>query len=627
MIPIPPYIPSWSPVPVVTPFTYRDGVTMLKKVDGIIRYLNRTIVPYINETNQELADKVEADINNMINVVNTAIASLEAETDTKLADMQTTVNNAIDYVNTSIANLTTYVDEQVQLIIQDGVQVQDPVMKGIMQNPASQTRIVTDALYQKSANLDNDVANNLANSASVTNAGVKNIVNLSKRGVSVREYGAKGDNATNDTTAITNAINAMSGIGGGSVYFPPGTYLTDAISLPANVTLYGDRIATLKARSAMPIFISINGVKAAISGIKIDGDNKVSSYLIDIATNSSDVLISNSELCNITGTGTIALVRARAGCDRLNIIGSYIHDCNASLIGRGILIGATTGGIVGVKIDDCFIEKVYPVADADGICVQDFPARIDVTISNTTFRNIAKRAIKAQSPGIKINTCDIDLGTTVTPAWCGIAIYASDVTVRGCMIRGVYAVDFIDIGAAGQALRNIHVIDNSVVGDPTTRQSSCDGIRAQADSITDATFNNNIYAIRNGYQFENIVKNVSISGIIDDAIQSAVIINDHNNGTPPSNIIVPWMVFNNVTNYGFHTNGGAAPTNIVIGAVSGIANFGKFGGNMAAGARTAFFEKNPIAKPTVTGSIGTDATFNSLVLQLVSLGLINDGRV
>lgn len=42
----------------------------------------------------------------------------------------------------------------------------------------------------------------------------------------VRDYGAIGDGATNDTSAVSSAISAMNSAGGGILYFPKGKYLT-----------------------------------------------------------------------------------------------------------------------------------------------------------------------------------------------------------------------------------------------------------------------------------------------------------------------------------------------------------------------------------------------------------------
>lgn len=63
----------------------------------------------------------------------------------------------------------------------------------------------------------------------------------------VVEYGAVGDGRTKDTHAIQTAIDASSAAGGGTVYFPPGTYLSGSIHLRSHVTLHLDAGATVCA--------------------------------------------------------------------------------------------------------------------------------------------------------------------------------------------------------------------------------------------------------------------------------------------------------------------------------------------------------------------------------------------
>jgi polygalacturonase len=61
------------------------------------------------------------------------------------------------------------------------------------------------------------------------------------------QYGAVGDGVTLDSPAINRAIEAAHAAGGGTVYFPPGTYLSASIHLESRVTLYLEAGATILA--------------------------------------------------------------------------------------------------------------------------------------------------------------------------------------------------------------------------------------------------------------------------------------------------------------------------------------------------------------------------------------------
>jgi polygalacturonase len=63
----------------------------------------------------------------------------------------------------------------------------------------------------------------------------------------IREFGAVGDGTTLDTDAINKAIEAAAAAGGGTVYFPAGTYASFSIRLKSNISLYLDHGATLLA--------------------------------------------------------------------------------------------------------------------------------------------------------------------------------------------------------------------------------------------------------------------------------------------------------------------------------------------------------------------------------------------
>jgi len=63
----------------------------------------------------------------------------------------------------------------------------------------------------------------------------------------VKDYGAKGDGRTIDTNAIEKAITEASQNGGGTIFFPAGTYLSFTIHLKSFITLHLDNGAILEA--------------------------------------------------------------------------------------------------------------------------------------------------------------------------------------------------------------------------------------------------------------------------------------------------------------------------------------------------------------------------------------------
>jgi polygalacturonase len=68
----------------------------------------------------------------------------------------------------------------------------------------------------------------------------------------VKQYGAVGDGKTIDTPAVNKAIEAAAAAGGGTVFFPAGTYACYSIRLKSNIALYIDHGATILAAAYTP---------------------------------------------------------------------------------------------------------------------------------------------------------------------------------------------------------------------------------------------------------------------------------------------------------------------------------------------------------------------------------------
>lgn len=93
--------------------------------------------------------------------------------------------------------------------------------------------------------------------------------------VSVKDFGAVGDGATDDTSAIQAALNS----GAGAVYFPEGTYpVSSALTLPSNITLTGDGVGNTKltvvGTGTNNIFYAVNRQNIKISDIWFYGNSQ-----------------------------------------------------------------------------------------------------------------------------------------------------------------------------------------------------------------------------------------------------------------------------------------------------------------------------------------------------------------
>jgi len=64
--------------------------------------------------------------------------------------------------------------------------------------------------------------------------------------INIKEFGGKSDGITSNTTLIKKAIEKLSSEGGGTLFFPAGTYLTGPIVMKSNITIDIEAGATIK---------------------------------------------------------------------------------------------------------------------------------------------------------------------------------------------------------------------------------------------------------------------------------------------------------------------------------------------------------------------------------------------
>jgi polygalacturonase len=120
--------------------------------------------------------------------------------------------------------------------------------------------------------------------------------------VDVRNYGAKGDGKTKDTKAVQAAIDACVRKGGGTVYFPAGSFLCGSLHLASGVRLHLDSGAVLLASKDKADFDPYEPL-----GFKNAADSETSFF------HHALIWAEDADHIAITGTGTIDGNRKRRG--------------------------------------------------------------------------------------------------------------------------------------------------------------------------------------------------------------------------------------------------------------------------------------------------------------------------
>lgn len=153
--------------------------------------------------------------------------------------------------------------------------------------------------------------------------------------VSVKDYGTVGDGVHDDTTAIQNATNRVLALGGGTVFFPPGTYLiSSAITLASASSMF--------FRGAGPSSVIKNsGAVANALTFSSCTDVAVEQIKISHASGSTGYAISVADCTNITlRSVTIAAGHARGVSLTGTTARSRIVECNIT-----VTSGATNVGV------------------------------------------------------------------------------------------------------------------------------------------------------------------------------------------------------------------------------------------------------------------------------------------
>lgn len=224
----------------------------------------------------------------------------------------------------------------------------------------------------------------------------------------VRNFGAKGDKSELATKFIQQAINQCAASGGGKVYFPPGEYLSGALELKSNVTIYLEAGAVIYAsldpadydvpgkenRYRNPVLIYADGAE----NITIEGKGKIDGQARRIWTpiKEGDSFIQiETEIARKAGVEMSQFKKVEphtflvflVNCKNVTVKDVTLYEsCNWTLhlqwckqvfINRVSIFSSLTEGVNadGIDVDGCsdvIISDCYIETDVKGLSITDF---------------------------------------------------------------------------------------------------------------------------------------------------------------------------------------------------------------------------------------------------------------
>jgi polygalacturonase len=246
----------------------------------------------------------------------------------------------------------------------------------------------------------------------------------------IQDFGAKGDGKTINTNAINAAIEASVKAGGGTVFFPAGTYLSYSIRLQSNISLYLSQGCTLVAADA------------GAGGVYDDPEPNASDKYQDFGhSHWHNSLIWGENLQNISilgpgviyGKGLSRSFTARERWDKKGIdAGILLKDgiankaialklCRNVILKDFTVLYGGHFGILATGVDNLTIDNLKMDTNRDGI---DIDCCNNVRVSNCTINSPNDDAICLKSSyalgyakptqNVTITNCQVsgyDLGT------------------------------------------------------------------------------------------------------------------------------------------------------------------------------------------------------------------------
>lgn len=247
----------------------------------------------------------------------------------------------------------------------------------------------------------------------------------------IRKYGAKGDGKTLNTKAISSAIDACSGNGGGTVVVPKGVFLTGTFYLKDNVKFYIEKDATLKATTDLTQYIPYTPL-GDLSKYSSGGDGENANNAIDPIWNRALILGVGISNFSIEGDGIIDGCHVFDARGEENMRGPHtiIIAESRNFTMSGVTINnAANYAFMAYEIENCLFSHLTFNEGWDGIHIRGGK---NVVIRNSEFYTGDDAIAGGFWENFVITDCDINSSCN------GIRMImpADDLTISHCTFKG-----------------------------------------------------------------------------------------------------------------------------------------------------------------------------------------------
>lgn len=289
--------------------------------------------------------------------------------------------------------------------------------------------------------------------------------NLLSRGANVYDFGAMGDNQSDDTQALLDFLNHSSK----NKYLADGTYrVTSPISIIADeISLSGPGKIVMDSEEEVSHILRIVGNFNNVS-VEVDGNNVAST---GIEVEGSEIDVKGCIVSNILSSSTMAKGISVYPKGNVNIKGNSIRKIistgdstfgNANGAARGVYVNFTEDSTDTITVSDNYIFDISG-EEGDAIHLISSDVQFKTLIYDNTVTNFSRRAIKIQHSDVSIwdNTIiEVDVDTTNAVRAIDIIgandieVYRNFIDVENFSVLGVN-------GTSGKYCKNIIVKDNT----------------------------------------------------------------------------------------------------------------------------------------------------------------------